>query len=350
MRVLLARNDDAAASVFLQSRFWAEFKSLAGWSYARYDVRVDGSGVASFPLSVLNRYLGLGYTFAYVPHGPDAIIAEGDRAALLTAIAESLRGELPRSCVFIRFDPAWYEVEGPDAVPPLRRPVFAMPLLKGSDVQPPDSVVLALGHTDDELLAGMKPKWRYNIKLAEKKGVAVGSEGLSGLSDFYALYETTAARDRIAIHPRSYYERLLSLAATNGTESRPDVRLWIARFEGKALAAIITVFYGNEATYLYGASSDEHRNLMPAYALQWAAIRAAREAGCSTYDFYGIPPTDDPDHPMSGLYRFKTGFGGQIRHYSGAWDYVLRPFVYRGWRLAEQLRLFWHKSIRKRLG
>ncbi len=349
MHASLIRNDDAAASIFLQSRFWAEFKSLAGWSYARYDVRIDGSGAAPFPLSVLNRGLGLGYTFAYVPHGPEAIVGDVDRGALLTAIAEALRGELPHSCVFVRFDPAWYEVEGPEAAAPLRRPVFAMPLLKGSDVQPPDSVVLELNHTDDELLAGMKPKWRYNIKLAEKKGVVVRSEGPSGLSDFYVLYETTATRDRIAIHPRSYYERLFELGSTNGSEPSPDVRLWIARFEGRPLAAIITVFYGVEATYLYGASSDEQRNLMPSYALQWAAMRAAREAGCSTYDFYGIPPADDPDHPMSGLYRFKTGFGGQIRHYSGAWDYVLRPLQYHGLRLAERLRLFWHKSIKKRL-
>jgi lipid II:glycine glycyltransferase (peptidoglycan interpeptide bridge formation enzyme) len=210
--------------------------------------------------------------------------------------------------------------------------------------------VLAIDRSDDELLAGMKPKWRYNVKLAEKKGVTVESEGSSGLSDFYALYETTASRDKIAIHPRSYYERLFSLEPTNLAEPRPDLRLWMARYEGRALAAIITVFYRGEATYLYGASSDEHRNLMPAYALQWSAIRAAREAGCVSYDFYGIPPVDDPDHPMSGLYRFKTGFGGQVRHYAGAWDYVLRPLPYHGWRLAEQLRLFWHKSVRKRLG
>jgi lipid II:glycine glycyltransferase (peptidoglycan interpeptide bridge formation enzyme) len=124
----------------------------------------------------------------------------------------------------------------------------------------------------------------------------------------------------------------------------------VARHEGEALAAIITVHYGKEATYLYGASSDERRNLMPAYALQWAAIRAAREAGCSTYDFYGIPPVDDPGHAMSGLYRFKTGFGGEIRHYPGGWDHVLRPVVYEAFRVAERARLFWHKSVRKRLG
>lgn len=351
MRVLLTRNDDAVSPVFLQSRFWADFKSQSSWTYSRYDVSVDRPGVAPFALSVLVRSLGLGLTFAYVPHGPDVAVAESDRPELLASIAESLRGDLPRSCVFVRFDPGWYEAEseaGDSAAVP-GRPVLGPPLRKASDVQPPDSVVLAIDRPDDELLAGMKPKWRYNVKLAEKKGVTVADEGLAGLSDFYALYETTAARDRIAIHPRSYYERLLSMRPANEAEARPELRLWIARHEGRALAAIITVYYAGEATYLYGASSDEQRNLMPAYALQWAAMRAARQAGCTSYDLYGIPPVDDPDHPMSGLYRFKTGFGGQVRHYAGAWDYVLRPLARYAFRLAERLRLFWHKSIRKRL-
>ena len=350
MRALLTRNDDAVSPVFLQSRFWADFKSLSAWTYSRYDVSVDEPGLAPFALSVLVRSLGLGLTFAYVPHGPDTPIGEGGRTALLASLAEALRVDLPRSCVFVRFDPGWYETEPPEPEPVPVRPVLGPPLHKASDVQPPDSVVLAMDRTDDELLAGMKPKWRYNVKLAEKKGVTVAAEGLAGLSDFYAMYETTAARDKIAIHPRSYYERLLSLEPANAAEARPDLRLWVARYEGKALAAIITVFYNDEATYLYGASSDAQRNLMPAYALQWAAMRAARDAGCSTYDLYGIPPVDDPDHPMSGLYRFKTGFGGQIRHYAGAWDYVLRPLPHFAFRLLERLRLFWHKSIRKRLG
>lgn len=389
MRIELTRKDDAVSPVFLQSKFWADFKALSGWTYARYRVAPEpgsgSTGFEPFALSVMERSLGASLRFAYVPHGPDAgaCVLPAGRADLLLAIADQLRSRVSRSCLFIRFDPAWYEAEeassatdsgdaapgseagdasADDGVVPLStahdtpafprpaRPVFGKPFLKASDVQPPDSVVLALDKTDDELLAGMKTKWRYNIRLSAKKGVAVASEGDASLGEFYALYETTAARDRIAIHPRSYYERLFALEAGNGDEPRPDLRLWIARYEGQALAAIITVYYGGEATYLYGASSDQHRNLMPAYALQWAAIRAAREAGCATYDFYGIPPVDDPSHAMSGLYRFKTGFGGEIRHYAGAYDYVLLPATYAAFRLAERARLFWHKTVKKRIG
>lgn len=350
MRISLEKNDRAISTGFLQSRFWADFKAQAGWTYARYQASGDESGgpaMAPFALSVLERRLAAGLRFAYVPHGPEASVPGESQGDLLTTIAEELRSRLSPSCVFVRFDPAWYMV---GEVSEICRPTFDSPLVKASDVQPPDSVVLGIGRPDDQILAGMKPKWRYNIKLAEKKGVTATSEGMDSLGDFYELYRTTASRDRITIHPRSYYERLFGLAPANAAEPRPDIRLWVARHEGRALAAIITVYYGSEATYLYGASSDEHRNLMPAYALQWAAIRAAREAGCSSYDFYGIPPAEDQAHAMSGLYRFKTGFGGEIRHYAGAWDYVLKPATYAAFRTVERARLFWHKTVRKKLG
>ncbi len=343
MRVVLVRNDDTVSGLFLQSRFWAEFKADGGWSYARFDATFEqGHAEARFALCVLERQLGAGFRFAYIPHGPAVSIAPEHRGEFLAALANSLRPVLDKRCVFIRFDPDWYQASFP-------RPSFTAPLRKGSDVQPPDSVVIDLSRDDDALLSGMKPKWRYNIRLAEKKGVTVASEGPASLEVFYRLYLETAARDRIAIHPESYYRRLLSRESTPGREPVPDIRLWVARREGVALAAIITVFYGQEATYLYGASSDEQRNLMPAYALQWAAIRAARDAGCTSYDLYGIPPADEPDHPMSGLYRFKTGFGGQIRHYAGAWDFALRPIEYAAFRAAERSRLFWHKVIKKKL-
>jgi lipid II:glycine glycyltransferase (peptidoglycan interpeptide bridge formation enzyme) len=247
-------------------------------------------------------------------------------------------------------DPPWYAEDGGSAQ--VSPPLPAFPFRRaGSDVQVPDTVVLDLrGASDEELLSRMKPKWRYNIKYAEKKGVEVASEtGPGAVELFYSLYRATALRDRIALHPERYYRRLVSLADDYGPEA-PHIRVWIARYRGEPLAAIITSFLRGEAVYLYGASGDGHRNLMPAYALQWAAIRAARDAGCGFYDLFGIPPSEDPGHPMAGLYRFKTGFGGTIRRYTGSWDYPLRPFSYGAYRAAEGLRGFWYKKARKRLG
>lgn len=355
---------------FLQADFWARFKGRFGWSSKAFLLEVPdypGSGTP-VELRVLVRRLAGPLSFAYVPWGPAVDCPPDSRSDLLASLARALRPFLPATCLFLRLDPPWFEREAPGTVkeePPPRlpvlRPSFAAPLRKaGSDVQPPDSVLLRIDRDDEELLSAMKPKWRYNVKLAAKKGVTVESEGTAALSIFYGLYEETSRRDRIAIHPQSYYEGLAAVVAEArregptgevGTSATvPELRVWVARHEGQPLASIITVFYGDTATYLYGASSDEKRSLMPAYALQWAAIRAAREAGCSTYDFYGIPPTDDPDHAMAGLYRFKTGFGGDIVHYAGSWDVPLVAPAYALWRAAEALRAFWFKDLRKRLG
>lgn len=387
MRITPADAGALASSAFLQSSFWAAFKASFGWRAYAFHFQAKGDE-RSRGLSVLLRRLPLGLSFAYVPHGPDIDTPSHEQGRLLIDLARGLRKELPTGCLFLRFDPSWHESEaqaagpaageaddaqaagdsaadagsvaGSVAMPPARRnvarPVYAKPLRKGSDVQPPDTVLIDLSQSHDELLAGMKSKWRYNIKLAEKKGVAVADEGLAALDEFYALYTATSKRDGIALHPKAYYRRLFELAAAdmgapraNEGSPRADLRLWVARHEGQALAAIVTLFYGEEAVYLYGASGDEKRNLMPAYALQWAAMRAAKEAGCLRYDLYGIPPADDPAHPMAGLYRFKTGFGGELLHYAGSWDYVYRPLIYAILRTLERARLWWHKVLKKKL-
>jgi lipid II:glycine glycyltransferase (peptidoglycan interpeptide bridge formation enzyme) len=380
MRVRPADAGALASSAFLQSSFWASFKASFGWKALAFSCQAEGDGSA-FGLSVLLRRLPLGLSFAYVPHGPDRDTPAADQARMLVDLARGLRKELPRGCLFLRFDPAWHEREAPaseeypsaakasaaepgalepgalepgaEAMPvaprKVKRPVYARPLRKGSDVQPPDTVLIDLSRSPEELLSGMKSKWRYNIKLAEKKGVAVADEGLAALDEFYGLYTATSKRDGIALHPKGYYRRLFELAAGYAGSPRADIRLWVARHEGQALAAIVTLFYGEEAVYLYGASGDEKRNLMPAYALQWAAMRAARDAGCKRYDLYGIPPSDDPGHPMAGLYRFKTGFGGELLHYAGSWDYVYRLLPYAILRTLERARLWWHKVLKKKL-
>ena len=349
------------ASSFLQSDFWASFKAEQGWTPFRLRVELDLDGaVREFPLLLLLRRLPAGFCFAYVPHGPEMEVAESDRSPLLAELSRALRPFLPVTCAFLRFDPPWYaaeaigdEEDGLARPTGVQRPAFGQPLRRAAaDVQPPDTVLVDLRASEDAILAAMKSKWRYNVRLAAKKGVSVEEAGGESIPEFYELYRETSRRDRIALHPEGYYARLFSLAAERraaGLPGTPDLRLWIARHEGRALAAIVTLFRGEEGVYLYGASSDEKRNLMPAYALQWAAIRAAKAAGCSRYDLFGIPPTFDPSHPMAGLYRFKTGFGGTIAHRAGSWDFPLRRIAYEGYRAAERARAWWYKDFRKRL-
>ena len=193
----------------------------------------------------------------------------------------------------------------------------------------------------------MKPKTRYNIKLAERRGVRVLEDEGGRLADWYGLYRETSRRDRITVHSLPYYRTLFDLARVYG-EGAPSLRLLLAEVRGELVAGIIVAMHRGRATYLYGASSDRHRNAMPNYALQWRAIELARESGCESYDFFGIPPSADPDHPMAGLYQFKTGFGGRILNRYGCYDVVLRPLVYAAYSGAERLRQLYYKRLRKR--
>jgi len=137
-----------------------------------------------------------------------------------------------------------------------------------------------------------------------------------------------------------YYKTLLDDGNSSflTPHSSFTINLYLAEHEGDLLAGIVTLFRGREAVYLYGASSDKKRNLMAPYALQLKAMEDSKAAGCVEYDLFGIPPNEDPSHPMAGLYRFKTGFGGRIIHRSGSWDFPCRPFLYRLFRSAEILR------------
>jgi lipid II:glycine glycyltransferase (peptidoglycan interpeptide bridge formation enzyme) len=194
----------------------------------------------------------------------------------------------------------------------------------------------------------MKPKCRYNVKLAFKKGVTVREAGEGGLESFYGLLKTTSLRDGIAIHSLDYYRALFREALLYGEGPvRPWLGCYLASQEGEDLAAAIVLHWGTEAVYLYGASADHKRNLMAPYALQFRAMIEAREAGCREYDLFGIPPREDPRHPMAGLYRFKTSFGGRIIHRPGSWDYPCRPLLYRLFRWAEKTRKEL-RSLRKR--
>jgi len=339
----------------LQTAFWGELKSAFGWS--SFAFKINGS-----PLLVLVRELGGGNSLAYVPHGPvKSELSEISAQWELTAkLAEALKPHLPPSCMFIRFDPPWgmscpalssgdrsYPEAGLAPKTGFRKALM--------DIQPPSTVMLDISRTEDEILKGMKSKTRYNIKIAAKKGVTVQTRGIEALESWYELYKITAERDKIALHSFDYYRSIFELASEYETSTPgrgPELRLLEAVIEGTIEAGIIICFQGQgdarRATYLYGASSNNKRNCMPSYALQWEAVKQASAAGCRAYDFFGIPPADDPEHPMHGLYRFKTGFGGEILHRPGCWDYPLKSVRYRAFRTAEKLRTYYYKKLKKK--
>ncbi|MDR2784833.1 MAG: peptidoglycan bridge formation glycyltransferase FemA/FemB family protein [Treponema sp.] len=353
--------DSCEGASFLQSAFWGRFKARFGWAaHALFADWADGpAGNLSLPLLVLSRPLVRGAGFAYVPWGPElpenlAAPCGGSgettesglsaaRTGALAELARELRPHLPRNTAFIRFDPPWYNADG-QGTPLLERPLVRA----AADVQPPDTVLVGLGQSDEALLAAMKEKCRYNIRLSARKGVTVRRCDETELGVFYRLFEETAKRDGIAIHSADYYASLFALAK-EAAGVRPEIRLYIAAHEGEDLAAIITLFRGGEAVYLYGASSNSKRNLMAPYLLQWTAMRDARDFGCTRYDLFGIPPAGDPSHPMAGLYRFKTGFGGVIVHRSGSWDFACRPLARALFSMAEAIRKNL-RTLKKRRG
>ena len=314
---------------FLQSGFWGAFKSLFGWEVLAFLLEWENLEKASEikPLLILRRPLISGCALAYIPWGPELPDSYNHIEALLE-LAKLLETILPKDTVLIRFDPPWYNMTQNELPPPFIR--------SAADIQPPDTVVLNLSQPLESIISQMKPKWRYNSRLAIKKGVKIFQAGPERIVDFYDLLKETSKRDGISIHSLEYYKTLFEKGWYKG--EIPDIRLYLAEHDDEIIAGIVTLFRGGQAVYLYGASSDKKRNLMASYSLQLKAIEDAKSNGCIYYDFFGIPPNDDPSHPMAGLYRFKTGFGGKIINRPGSWDYPLRPFIYRLFRFAESSR------------
>lgn len=334
---------EEAQSLF-QTPFWGELKRRFGWTprWVRLDRHGAGGrrpapgateGRSAVSTLVLTRAIAPGIRMGYVPYPHPAL----DLGALATAVPETEMEAL----TFLRIDPLSSRQLTASGGGPAGRRLWKAPV----DVQPPATTILDLSPDEEALLRGMKSKTRYNIRLAGRRGVRVREAGVDELGRWYSLYQETAARDRIAIHSADYYRSLFEVAAEYRDEV--ELTLLLAEHEGDLLAGVILGSHGGETIYLYGASGNLKRNLMASHLLQWEAIRRARAAGSRRYDFFGIPPAEDPRHPMHGLYRFKVGFGGEIVERPGSWDSPLRRLRYAAFRRAELLRQYYFKVLRK---
>ena len=401
---------------FLQTPFWCEFKARHGWSYKRFEVeytlpaaahndegdlkdcnhnKAAGDLKKSFELAVLNRNFARGmFSIAYIPFMPElpfectpasvidealnndenqmAVIGQElitpetqtiEFAALLNELAKALKTKLPKNTIAIRLDP-YVGFETPEERDAfnygMKMVAFAdkLKIRKNKvDIQPPDSTLVDLTGTEEEILGKMHQKWRYNIRLSERKGVVIhkylGNDvNLSEKIDkFYELTKETNARDGNSSHAKSYYLDLIKSSAEEIAAGKdvPQISLYIAEHEGDEIASIMTLFSKDEAIYLYGASSNNKRNLMPNHLLQWTAMKDAKAYGSKVYDMYGMPPEGkDENHPMHGLYMFKANFGGKNIHYTGSWDIPVKP-IYIMYIAAEKIRAFWFKKIVKKL-
>ena len=310
----------------LQSWAWGETKAQTGWRARRLAWRQGERPVAAAALLIRRLAARLPIAVAYAPKGP---LLDWADAPLAEAVLERIETEARRAgAIFVKIDPDVRadSPAGEAVVAALTRRGWRF---SGEQIQYRNTVISDLAPAEDDLLAAMKPKWRYNIRLAERKGVTVRAGTLEDFPAFYALMQETGARDRFGVHSEAYYRRALELFLPAGAAS-----LWLAEVAGEPVAALVAFALGTKAWYFYGASSGRHREKMPAYALQWAAIRWARARGCMTYDLWGIPDADEATleaefeqrhDGLWGVYRFKRGFGGQVTRFVGLWEQPLHP-------------------------
>ncbi|NLG49507.1 MAG: peptidoglycan bridge formation glycyltransferase FemA/FemB family protein [Chloroflexi bacterium] len=299
----------------LQTWAWGELKGAFGWSPVRLAVEQDGALVAG--AQVLYRKVGP-LSMAYIPKGP---VFLADDPAVADALWQAVHRRSRRmGAVALKVEPeardeqqeqhAWFRAHGWGEAQP---------------IQPRRTVHVPLDAEEDAILARMKPKWRYNIRLSARKGVEVREVGEEGMPVFYALMQETGQRDRFAIHSLEYYRRALTLFAP-----LDRVRLYLAYYEEQPLAGLMAYAFNQQAYYMFGASSNERRELMPNHQLQWRAMQWAKAQGALLYDLWGITD-EDPDSPtadLEGVQRFKLGFGGEVVRYVGAYDRVYSRPLY----------------------
>ncbi len=310
----------------LQSWEWGEFKAHSGWFPLRAALRQAETGRIVAAAQILRRGvphvpLQAGH-FAYLPKGPVLDWAQPASGHLCHIFLTQLDALLQQQgAIALRIEPV-LPVGTPESAP-------AVALLTDwstytvSPLQPLRTIILDLSPDEEMLLARMKEKWRYNVRLAARKGVTVRVANSSDdVRAWYELLRVTSERDHFGIHTLDYY-----LQAWRHLNSAGWADLLLAEYQGQLLAGIFVTSFGAEAIYLYGASSNEQRHLMPNYLLQWEAIRRARRVGAARYDLWGIPASDDEEEAMAGVYRFKRGWGGKIVTFVGAFEKTYHPFA-----------------------
>jgi len=303
----------------LQTGEWGELKSAFGWSAVRLAVGDVGA-------QILFRRVPLGLTFAYIPKGPLFPGSRTDPDQLARFWVEVDRTCRSRRAIFLKVEQNAWAPDGEPALSP-----GPATLASSLNVQPACTLIIDLQGSEDEVFERMKPKTRYNIRLAGRKDVSV--RATDDLQGFYQVMQVTSRRMEFHVHSLDYYRRAYELFHPKGM-----CELLVAEFEGRILAAVMVFASGGQGYYLYGASSDEERNRKPTYPLQWEAIRWARQHGCREYDMWGVPNEDEAaleaygeerEDGLWGVYRFKKGFGGALKRSLPTLDRVYNPALYR---------------------
>jgi lipid II:glycine glycyltransferase (peptidoglycan interpeptide bridge formation enzyme) len=317
---------DQEYSQFLQSYEWGEFQERTGQKVFR--LGIDDVVV----LTLIKKPISAGLSYFYCPRGPIFSSGEFNEDKVYDFIfAEIKKLALKEKCLFLRFDP----------IDKFQTSNSKFQINQTIDVQPSKSLILDLTKSENDLLKEMHQKTRYNIRLAEKKGVLIREAKLNEFDKFWSLMSETVERDGFRLHNKNYYQSILESSLAPAGEGRGEgqaqselkIKLIFAEYENRIIAANIITFFGDTVTYVHGSSSDNDRNVMAPYLLQWEVIKQAKNLSYKYYDFYGI---DEKKWP--GVTRFKRGFGGEEINYPGTFDVVFDGLFYNVYRFLRWLR------------
>ncbi|MGI6577023.1 MAG: lipid II:glycine glycyltransferase FemX [Eubacteriales bacterium] len=304
---------------FMQSSLWA--KQKPDWNWVAI-VKRDESGKIIGSLSMLVRKVpGIPYTLMYCCRGPVCDLDDYDTILDLIEGAKTLAKSFRSYCIKLDPDILSHRADIRDLLLSVGfRLLDSAKNFEG--IQPRYVFRLDVeGKTEEEMLMFFSSKTRYNIRLAMRKGVEVKLVNEEGLDDFSELMIETGIRDNFVTRPKSYFANMLKNLGEHA-------RLYMAYYEGIPIAGTLAIRFGDKVWYLYGASSNNYRNLMPNYLLQWNMIKWALDEGCKIYDFRGVSGDLSEDNPLYGLYRFKRGFNGDFCEFLGEFDYVVNPVIY----------------------
>jgi len=368
---------------FLQTYEWAQVKAAGGWQpyyaiwtsdgncHIEQEVELLSSHQSSIVAAclILKRSTSIAGPGAklcmfYCPKGP---LLDWTDVSLRRRVLDDLQSfARAQGAIFLKIDPdvvlgrglpgaedEIVEADGSSVREELSRRGW---LLSAEQIQFRNTVLLDVSPAEDEMLARMKQKTRYNVRLAAKKGVTVRVGGSADWPLLYQMYAETALRDGFIIRDEAYYHTVWQLfdqsQIVDRQSSIPLAQPLVAEVDGEPVAAVFLFAFAGRAYYVYGMSREVHREKMPAYVLQWEAMRWARTRGCAIYDLWGAPDEFNEHDSMWGVFRFKEGLGGQVVRTLGAWDFVPNAVLYALYtrvmpRLLGLMRSFGRAKVRK---
>lgn len=372
----------------LQTYQWGLLKSDFGWQ-PLWKVWQDSNNIVAAAL-ILEKSITFGgystpFKILYVPKGP--LLRDWQDINLIKRVFSDLKSiGKKKKAIFIKIDPDiivgtstsndYHKLSrenlGELVIQEMKAQYW---IYSPEQIQFRNTMILDLTRSEDDLLIGMKQKTRYNIRLAEKRGVSIRDGNILDIPLLYQMYAETSLRDNFALRDQTYYQKVWGLFIKNinnlniqdpvynlGMKRKisqrnfcnPSAKILIAEVNHEPIAAVVCYHYAGRAWYFYGMSKNSHREKMPNHLLQWVAILRAKQDGCKVYDFWGAPEIFDQSDPLYGLFRFKSGFGGQYIRNIGAWDYPIMPIYYQLYikilpHILAIMRLKGRKLVRKHL-